>query len=77
MPQFRTCRNAKPPRDVTIFSPRSDHRGWEDLAEHGHVEDEYLISGKAAADNRTAVVRTPDVPSRRACSPGGRPSRGR
>src|SRR5215211_6200694 len=39
----------------------------QDLAEHGYVEEEYLISGKAnvyswAADNRTAVVRTPDVP---------------
>jgi hypothetical protein len=39
----------------------------QDLAEHGYVEEEYRISGKAnvytwAADNRTAVVRTPDVP---------------
>jgi Alpha/beta hydrolase domain len=38
----------------------------QDLAEHGYVEEEYLVSGKAnvydwGADNK-AVVRTPDAP---------------
>src|SRR4051794_7982739 len=38
----------------------------QDLADHGYVEEEYLVSGKAnvydwSADNR-AQVRTPDTP---------------